>query len=334
MGLEVWSVPLRRRFVADRLSCGCCLSLVYWVIILVTPFFLAFTSDSFWMKTGTYQESPRAQFAYKALLQASVTDTSGQPQVLTFATTPEIRAFALKDVVRPMNLRTYKVDDNIDGAPEVVNVEVSLPLKTGESVYGLAGMLLFQVDFDDRAKVVVEGAAHFDYNSALPGSAFYLDGDLTLLQRRALFVNSGGFAEPYKHDTLLSNATFSPTSVHDVLLPSLIDRYRSRNLTMRLGNIMTSWQPSVGTLNGDAAAPNGGPAPFRAHIKVRIPEQTVLYVPTVSEMLKFAWMQYLALGFLVWYLATYTLDFAFSYQVVETTSRMDTQYYGPKIHRF
>lgn len=334
MGFEVWNVPLRRRFVADRLSCGCCLSLIYWIIILVTPFFLAYTSESFWLKTSTYRESPQADFAYKALLEASALDSNQLPQVLSFATASEIRAYPISKNVRPMQLRTYKVDGNNDGAPEVVNVEIDLPLKTGENVYGLAGIVLFQVNFDDRAKVLVEGAVHFDYNSAMPGAQFYVDGDFTLVQKRALYLNGGGVSEPYKYDTLLSNTTYAPHSAFDVALPTLIDRYRSRNLTMRLENVMTSWKPSVGNLNGGAAASAGSPGAFHAHLRIRVPEQTVIYVPTVSEMLKFAWMQYLSLGFLVWYLATYTIDFVFSFQVVESTSRLDTHYYGPKIHRF
>ena len=55
---------------------------------------------------------------------------------------------------------------------------------------------------------------------------------------------------------------------------------------------------------------------------------------TLSEMLKFAWIQYLALAFIVYVLGTYSADFVYNFQVVETTSRLDTQYYGPKIHRF
>ena len=60
----------------------------------------------------------------------------------------------------------------------------------------------------------------------------------------------------------------------------------------------------------------------------------MVYVPTTSEMLKFAWMQYLSVAFVVYMLATYSADFVFKYQIIETSSRLDTQYYGPKIHRF
>ena len=96
---------------------------------------------------------------------------------------------------------------------------------------------------------------------------------------------------------------------------------------------MTRWTPSSGVVES-GTSPTTSLPPFKASFTVRIPQQKVMFVPTVSEMLKFAWIQYLAVAWIVYVLATYSADFVFSYQVVETSSRLDTQYYGPKIHRF
>lgn len=107
------------------------------------------------------------------------------------------------------------------------------------------------------------------------------------------------------------------------------------NLTTMYTHQMTSWTPSSGVVeSGPTSAAERSSPPFKSSFTVRIPQQKVMFVPTVSEMLKFAWIQYLAVAFLVYVLATYSADFVFSYQVVETSSRLDTQYYGPKIHRF
>ena len=50
MGVEVFRVPLYRRYLADRLTCGYCLALFFWFTVIVLPFFMAYTSESFWMK--------------------------------------------------------------------------------------------------------------------------------------------------------------------------------------------------------------------------------------------------------------------------------------------
>lgn len=331
MGFQVWSVPLQRRFIASKVSCGCCLVILFWLVVLAVPFFLAYTSQSFWLKTSSYLEEPRAEFKYQALLVATGSDANGQPSTMTFSTSPELRRGALHNTVRAASLRTYTEDHNLDRAPEAVHVEFELPLKPGEKVHGLSALLMFQIDFNARAKIKLEAAAYVDYSSALPGASLFVDGDLLLVQRNAVPV-TGGYSEPYKHSPLLGNSTYSPQSVEEILFPVLIDRYRSRNLTTMYSNLMTRWTPISGPV--ESGTTTRSQPPFKASFTVRIPQQNILFVPTVSEMLKFAWIQYLAVAFIVYVLAVYSADFVFSYQVVETSSRLDTQYYGPKIHRF
>jgi transmembrane protein 231 len=305
---------------------------MFWVVVLLVPFFLAYTSESFWLKTNSYLEFPRAEFKYQALLVATGKDTiTNQPITMTFSSSPELRRGLLYNTVRPASLRTYSEDTNLDRAPEAIRLEFELPLKTNEAVYGLSALLMFQIDLNARAKVKLESAAHIDYNSAVAGGSLFVDGDLLLVQENALPV-TGGYSEPYKNSPLLGNTTYSPESIEEILMPVLIDRYRSRNLTMKYGNTMTHWTPASGVVNSGSSS--SSLPPFKASFTVRIPQQAVTYVPTVSEMLKFAWMQYLAVAFIVYVLAVYSADFVFSYQVVETSSRLDTQYYGPKIHRF
>tara|TARA_B100000795_G_scaffold235062_1_gene194538 strand:- start:165 stop:1070 length:906 start_codon:yes stop_codon:yes gene_type:complete len=301
--------------------------MMFWVVVLFVPFFLAYTSESFWLKTSTYMEFPRAEFKYQALLVATGIDGNNQPTTMTFSTSPELRRGLLYNTVRPANLRTYSDDNNLDKAPEAIHLEFELPLQPNEKIHGLSALLMFQVDLSARAKIKLESAAYVDYNSAVAGGSLYVDGDLMLVQNNALPV-TGGYSEPYKSSPLLGNTTYSPQSIEEILLPSLIDRYRSRNLTMMYANTMTKWTPTSGGSTTQSSPP------FKASFTVRLPQQKITYVPTVSEMLKFAWMQYLSVAFIVYLLAVYSADFVFSYQVVETSSRLDTQYYGPKIHRF
>lgn len=298
------------------------------------PLFLAYTSESFWLKESSYLETPRARFVYQTLISARGIDADGQSTTMTFSTTPELRRGPLLETIRPASIRTFSDDDNLDGAPEAVHIDVSLPIQEGESVHGLSAVLMFQVDFNQRVKTKLECAAYFDYSSGMPGGSFYADGDLILVQRHALRVNSG-YSKPYKSDPLLGNASWAPTSSNDLLLPNILQRYRSRNLTAHLDNVVTSWTPYGGANTVASSGKRTSAAhTFDASFVVRFPEQRVVYVPTTSEMLKFAWMQYLSVAFIVYVLAAYSADFVFKYQIIETSSRLDTQYYGPKIHRF
>jgi transmembrane protein 231 len=333
MGFQVWNVPLQRRFIASTMSCGCCLLIMFWVFVAFVPLFLAYTSESFWLKQSSYREAPRARFTYQTLLVARGVDADGQALAMTFSTTPELRRGALLDTIRPASIRTWADDTNLDGAPEAVHVDVALPLREGESVHGLSAVLMFQMDFNTRVKTKLECAAYVDYSAGTAGGSFYADGDLVLVQRHALRVNSG-YSKPYRTDPLLGNASWAPTSVEELRIPRVLARYRARNLTARFDNVMTSWTPYAGPTTVSGNARTTPPHKFTASFTVRFPEQQIIYVPTTSEMLKFAWMQYLSVAFIVYVLAAYSADFVFKYQIIETSSRLDTQYYGPKIHRF
>lgn len=307
---------------------------MFWIFVAFVPLFLAYTSESFWLKHSSYLEAPRAKFTYQTLLTARGIDADGQPLTMTFSTTPELRRGALLDTIRPASIRTFSDDANLDGAPEAVHVDMSLPLRAGEQVHGLSAILMFRMDFNTRVKTKLECAAYVDYSAGTPGGSFYADGDMILTQRNPLRVNSG-YSNPYRTDPLLGNSSWAPLSVEELQLPHLIGRYRSRNLTARYDNVMASWTPYGGGYTVDAQGKRTSAAhKFSASFVVRFPAQEVVYVPTTSEMLKFAWMQYLSVAFIVYMLATYSADFVFKYQIIETSSRLDTQYYGPKIHRF
>ena len=329
--VEVWRTPLTRRFVADFCSCGFWVAVLFWTTVVVVPFFLAFTSQSFWMRTGTYYEYPEVEFTYKMLMHAGGYDGADVPQVITYATPPELHPIAAtKGGLRIPSLSTYIEDANRDEVAEVIHVEAEVPLRQGETLHSINALFMFQLKLKDRAKLVMENAVYVDYSPPLPGSSLYYDCDLRLMQRNPLSVRGGYPNVPlYQDDTLLSNSTYSPGTSADLTMSKLLRRYRDRNISTSIDHVYSAWTPSAGSRTASTTQ-----EPFRLHLAVRVPQQGILYRPGLSEMLKFAWIQYLALAFIVYVLGTYSADFVYNFQVVETTSRLDTQYYGPKIHRF
>jgi transmembrane protein 231 len=64
---------------------------------------------------------------------------------------------------------------------------------------------------------------------------------------------------------------------------------------------------------------------------IRVPEQAHVYIPGFWETIKFAWMQYLSIFFIFWFLVHHLRSYVFRYQVVETTVMTDV---APKIKPF
>ena len=88
MGVRVHREWVSRSYVADRLSCAYCFWVASLVVVVLAPFFLAYTSHSLWLRENTYREQPDVRFQYKMLMLAEGTTTSaaspGVGMIVTF----------------------------------------------------------------------------------------------------------------------------------------------------------------------------------------------------------------------------------------------------------
>merc|ERR1711988_1517805 len=77
------------------------------------------------------------------------------------------------------------------------------------------------------------------------------------------------------------------------------------------------WSPSAGRLSDGAASS------FNVSVTVRVPYVDVLYTPTVTEVLKAAWVKYASMFFVVLFLLDKLCSFAFYNQLVETEMHVE-----------
>lgn len=144
-----------------------------------------------------------------------------------------------------------------------------------------------------------------EYGNPIPGSALELDGDLVLQQRHTL-PYSGSFRKLYADDPLIPD-----TGRRDVDFVNVVRRYAQRNISTAFVGHYPLWTPARPDTEFDGATQS-----FELSIRVRIPtNQAILYVPAVSEMLKFAWVQYLSMLAIVAVVIDLCLNFIFRYQV-------------------
>jgi hypothetical protein len=342
MGVEVFRVPLYRRYLADRLTCGYCLALFFWFTVIVLPFFMAYTSESFWMKRNTYREMPKVSFKYQVLVHAGISSTSAPDiQKITYALRPETAAI-LESTYRVPKLRFWDEDSNNDGFPELMQLEMELPLKSTEQIHSIDAIAVFQMELSMRSKLKFEAPILIQHESPFRGESLYVDGMMDFVQREALHVR-GGFKTPDSGTPLLglqkpSNpkkgfVKVPKYSIHDVSMKTLLGEIQKRNFTTYYTNALKTWSPRP-----EASTPvnldSSYSRPFKLHAVIHVPEQVITYIPSLSEMLKFGFIQYLSMAFIVYLISWYAIEFVFTYQVVDTTSRLDTQYYGPKVHKF
>lgn len=305
---EIYSEPLRRRYFASRCSCAYAFYLACAIVLIILPFFMAFTNaPNFWLKTSTYREQPRVVYEYKTALLLEGFDRDGAPMSL-FSSSMNTLNNLYESSLRIPVLRSAEVDANRDGLTDRVHLNAMMPLHAGESVHSATLLLFFDVRLRKRAKLQMETLAFVSHSSPLAGQALFVDGDLELRQRWPLQVK-GGYQQPYDDTPLIDPTT--TFAARDFLLPSLLQAYCDRNHTTEFASRYSVWSPSTGRLT------DGSPTSFNMSATLRIPVADVLYTPTVTEVLKAAWIKYASMFVIVIYLLDKLLSFTFYNQLVE-----------------
>jgi len=331
MAIQVYHEPLCRRYYASRASCAYLFYAFTTFLLLSLPFFLAYTGvPAFWLRTATFREQPNVAYAYKLLLQFDGVGLDGAPTQAFFSTVNSINALH-DDALRVPVVRSAETDANRDGLVDRLNVEALMPLLPGERVYSVTALVLFDLRLERRARVQTEAVAAVAHGSGVPGRALWHDADLMLRQRWPLRVR-GGTDQLYADAPLLDAWPLARASAREFGLPRLLATYRDRNVTTELANAYTVWSPAPA--GGGVAPLDGSGATFNFSLTVRVPQQDVLYTPTVSETLKDGWVKYLAMFVVVYYLLDRLLAFAYYHQLVETAMHVElpTSRWGAKTH--
>ena len=326
---------VRRRFHASGgFSAACVYKILSVLALVIIPFLVAFGSHNFWLKRSTYFEQPLIQFKHKvAVVLEGFADGDGggaarRPLSLFWSSVPLMNDVFEANLRSPI-LRSWADDHNRDGTPDALHVFLRFPLNEGEHVHQVTSVATFDYQLRDRVKLQMEAMAVVQHGSAVPGAALAADGTLELAQRIPFSVRAG-FQELYRGEDLLPASSSPPASARDVVIPAIVQRYEQRNFTARFDVPYPLW-------SGSSGLPAAGVTQrsFALNMTFRVPsEQDIRYTPDTSELLKFAWIQYLAIFFVFYYLLQILDRHVFENQVVET--RVDTEgvYAGPKLHRF
>jgi transmembrane protein 231 len=317
--VEVYHEPLARRYYASRFSCAYFFFLLVGLVAIVVPFFLAYTNvPSFWLKTNTYREQPKVAFQYKVLGNLQGVDADGRNFQIVFSSMADVENLYSGELRVP-TLRSIELDLNRDGMADQFHLTALIPLRKGERVLHADLVTFYDVKLRRRARVHMDALAYSSGGGGgMAGKALYVDGDVGLRQRWP-FRAKGGYYLPYTKYPLLDPADHELT-LEETLMPNIFYGYRNRNNTMDYHELYKVWSPAPPPIDG----PFGVREEFNFTMVMRIPEMEILYTPTASEVLKDAWIKYLALFVVVKYLLEKLCAFVFYNQLVDTTMRVET----------
>lgn len=109
---------------------------------------------------------------------------------LLYSTSPTVNSL-YSDYVRYPLLQSNEVDTNLDGKIDRIEINVQMPVQSYENIHDINCLVFHDVQFNGKAKLLIDAVSHVSYSSAVPVSAVHLDGDMVFRQTWPLAVKGG-----------------------------------------------------------------------------------------------------------------------------------------------
>ena len=106
--VQLYGTSLQRRYSSSACSSACCVRVLSLLILLILPYFLAFTSHSFWLKESVHYEQPSVLFKHDAIVLARATSSEGTTRGVIFSAADADR-FVSEGHIRPSLTRVSQM---------------------------------------------------------------------------------------------------------------------------------------------------------------------------------------------------------------------------------
>uniref|UniRef100_A0A672QLG9 Transmembrane protein 231 n=1 Tax=Sinocyclocheilus grahami TaxID=75366 RepID=A0A672QLG9_SINGR len=258
----------------------------------ITPLLVAYRSQG---KLLLAEEQAVVQFQYDMIV-IGATDTAGS--YIAWSTFPTFNRL-IGDHLRIPSVSVQEEDRDQDGKSDFLVLQINIPLKPEEQMFGIQLLLTFSYQLFRMSTVVMQTLAFVQHSSPVPGSQLFVCGDLKLNQRTPL--PHRGLHSTYNVSLIDGSSLFAST--YD--LPNIIRLYQQRNLTTYLSGVIPVW--TVG---------RAANSPFQISAQINYPVETITY----PLHLRFAWIQYVSVLLIFLWVFQHIQTFVFQNQVLPTTA--------------
>lgn len=317
MSFEVHREPLYRRYYATSFSGACCYSIAFGFILIVLPLIIAYNTSAFWLKDDVIYEQPSVSYRYYTIVELHGL-RNGAPMNLYYSTSPTTNKLNT-EILRIPLFQSAELDDNRDGFTDRLELGIQMPLTPAECIYSLNSVVYFDVKFETIAKYEFDAVSYINFESTSCIAKVDIDGDLLLRQTWPLSAK-GGYKVPYSSDPLINIQ--ANTAAKDIYISTIMHRNNARNYSMTYRKNFEYVERRVGSVPTD----NSTVPYFNASMIIRIPIQPMRYTPTVSAVLKNAWIQYISFFAVISFLLFRLNSFVFRHKLLHTHITADIIY--------
>lgn len=265
--VKLYTENFERKFYVRTCSWTHLFYVLTLISVIVLPLLIGIGIGKFWKPTVENYWQPNVEFTNEVFIQA---DVGGK--ILSYSSQQVINQ-SIRDRINGALFKSYALDDNDNRIPE--NFEFDFSFKTGgSSVSSIMILLHFKYFVYNTVKTQFKGIVPIFISSAAGSSITdaYLIGELKINQDDPLEISNGIPDTMYNYNFTeqLTNLSSSDTFM----------KYTSRNQTLNFDH--------KATVNSF-----GSSATTTVHIEMKIPKYSpALYVPSLIQALKIAWIQY------------------------------------------
>ncbi|XP_065914285.1 transmembrane protein 231-like [Dysidea avara] len=293
---QVFSRPQLVRHYATVCSEATLFQLFTWCLIIIPPFFIAYSSNDFWQYESSYREQPNVRYTRQMMVYLSDNNPGGDRAWGTFPNF--VQLLDPTTIIRPL-VRSREIDHNRDGRVDVFNFTLEFTLDQNQVVSGIRLLTFFDVQLHTFSYVCMQSLAYVSTSWSTPCTSVWIGSELHLRQTEPI-PRFGGF---YTYNTSLINSD-SPHAV-DYDFRTILSNYYQRNVSTMLTNIHDVWSSGQGNT-------------FTLQLEITVPEQIVIYRPGFWQLIKFAWIQYVAIFLLFYVILSHVKEFVFDNQIIRS----------------
>ena len=304
----VFLTPYKKTYSSEICSLSTFIGIVLLIASILLPLFAAFSTEDFWLRIKEYEEHPLIEYEDKYMIYITECPNDSNEWTTHFSSSNQnlvenfnefcnyeidserrINNCEIKNIVCTKVPRDIDVDGNID--------KLTLKFELPNYFYGhnlnldIKMIIFLKYSLRKKVKLLMTPMVYIDLPltiSSSSGKYVHLNGDLELRQKSPIASTSVTSQIYYEQNPY--RIKYKETSPFDLLY--YYNKYKSNNYTLKY-----NYERYDENINSNTVI----------ELEMNVPKlQKVLYIESVYEALKYAWMQYFYI-FLPIYILLYIL---------------------------
>eukprot|EP00049_Salpingoeca_infusionum_P001885 m.51776 g.51776 ORF g.51776 m.51776 type:complete len:299 (-) comp11260_c0_seq4:164-1060(-) len=267
----LYSEPVYRRYLGRGCSFPAFVQLLLYVALIVFPFLICLRTGGLWVRDAEYTEQAALRFNEAIVVSFHGADGTA---MAAWSSIRNVQR-SLGSTARSPTVTSRSVDSNLDGVVDYFDFSLTLPLNPAENVHAVSLALGFNFQLVDMVDMTMQSLVFVQAMTPVHSGGVTITGDVKLRQVLPLPAHRYGAREVY-------NTPVISDTLPDYAWATILEANNQRNETLQLETRSTTW-----TLAGDTST-------FQLNLQLYNPPQSIRFVPSPWYLLKFAWVQYLA----------------------------------------